>query len=288
MGADVEINPSAYVAAFQQSLVPQALLDAEGHWSALNMALNALLGDEVAIGQPCYTLAAESSLLEAAISRLGEGRRGEPMEIHWCRSSGAEVVSTVRLLPLEDITPSLVLMSVEPVTAHLSIEGGRPSYFDRQTGLASNALFMDRLQQALVRRQRHGTELAVMMLSVDGYAGVGTQFGLPAADQVVLEVAKRLGRCVRRSDTLARLGGDTFGLVLEEVGSSLEAITLAAKICDKVGGEVLWEAISVPVSVSLGLTMAESHQDAWALVRHADQAMYSARSAGGNTYQLWP
>ncbi|MCX7620170.1 MAG: diguanylate cyclase [Acidimicrobiales bacterium] len=161
---------------------------------------------------------------------------------------------------------------------------------DYLTGLPNRPLFNDRLQTAVARHRRFRRGVAVMFCDLDGFKEINDERGHAAGDAVLVEVAKRLKRIVRESDTAARVGGDEFVIVCEGVTDSDELASLAERIIDAVcepidlpGGE------PVRVGISVGIGVAHSRQeqvDPDRLLTLADTAMYRAKARGGNTFRI--
>jgi diguanylate cyclase (GGDEF)-like protein/PAS domain S-box-containing protein len=154
---------------------------------------------------------------------------------------------------------------------------------DALTGLPNRALFEDRLQHELARRARHGVGFSLLYLDVDRFKAINDGHGHDAGDQVLLHLAQRLVRTVRREDTVARLDGDEFAVILagttqrRDVASTLDAMlsALAAPL-RLFDGATHWPSVSVGVA----RCPLDGH-DAQALVRAANAAMYRAKHAGG-------
>ncbi len=161
---------------------------------------------------------------------------------------------------------------------------------DSLTGLPNRLLLSDRLRQAIVRCDRENSRVAICYLDLDGFKEVNDRLGHQAGDQVLLDVATRLSTTVRGGDTVARLGGDEFVILLTDLASD-EECHLAL--------ERLLMACSAPyslddnneeagISASIGVTVFPSdHADPDTLIRHADHAMYVAKQAGKNRYQMF-
>jgi diguanylate cyclase (GGDEF)-like protein/PAS domain S-box-containing protein len=163
------------------------------------------------------------------------------------------------------------------------------AHFDSLTNLPNRVLLADRLQQAMAQDQRRGQQLAVAYLDLDGFKVINDRHGHESGDQVLITLAKRMKEALREGDTLARIGGDEFVVVLidlEDPSASLPMLNrllAAAALPVQVGGRTL------QVSASLGVTFFPQAQDIDAdqLLRQADQAMYQAKLAGKNCYQIF-
>lgn len=162
----------------------------------------------------------------------------------------------------------------------------RMAYHDSLTQLPNRTLLSDRLHQAFARAERTGELLAVCCLDLDGFKPVNDSLGHEAGDHLLIQLAERMNKCLRESDTVARTGGDEFALLLngmlnvEECRTTLERLLSAIRAPYLVAGE------SVTISSSIGYTLFPfDHSEPDTLLRHADQAMYQAKLNGGSCVQ---
>ena len=161
------------------------------------------------------------------------------------------------------------------------------AYHDVLTHLPNRKLFTDRLSQNLTHARRSGKSLAVMFVDLDHFKAINDTLGHTAGDELLLEMARRLKDCVRADDTVARLGGDEFTIVLSELRHPEDAITVADKIITAVQKPLLIAGMPIDVSASIGIALYPvDGNDPESLLRNADSAMYRAKEAGRNTYQL--
>ncbi|MGM9320613.1 diguanylate cyclase domain-containing protein [Deinococcus aquaticus] len=187
------------------------------------------------------------------------------------------------------------LASVVLVQRRLHAELARRAHHDDLTGLPNRSLLLDRLGQALLRLERHGGYCGVLFLDLNGFKDVNDRYGHGAGDELLREVARRLGGCLRSSDTAARFGGDEFVVMLPDVRSAENAGQVALRISEALAGPVRVQLpggaephVTVQVSVSVGLAVAPLHGlHAETLCRAADQAMYRAKR-DGLTVQVAP
>jgi diguanylate cyclase (GGDEF)-like protein/PAS domain S-box-containing protein len=165
----------------------------------------------------------------------------------------------------------------------------RMAYYDPLTRLPNRVLLADRMQLALAQAQRSGALLAVAYLDLDGFKPVNDTLGHKAGDSLLVEVAERLGKCVRAGDTVARLGGDEFVLLICGLSSGSECEAVLARLLARVDSpfEVAGHEIRVTASVGVTLFPQEGGADSDALLRQADQAMYMAKQAGRNRYHFF-
>ena len=160
--------------------------------------------------------------------------------------------------------------------------------YDPLTGLINRFLFSDRLESAIVRARRDESLVALMFLDLDDFKAVNDHYGHATGDALLKQVAKRIVASVRETDSVGRIGGDEFTVILE-TGSRLEdAGQVATKILDAVAEPYLVGNREMRVTASIGIAMYPlDGDDSQSLLRDADIAMYSAKAAGSNNYQYF-
>jgi diguanylate cyclase (GGDEF)-like protein len=160
--------------------------------------------------------------------------------------------------------------------------------YDHLTGLANRALFRDRLDQALARAERNNQRLALMFLDLDHFKSINDTLGHDVGDQLLEEVARRLKSCVRKTDTVARIGGDEFTVILEGITSNQDPIIVAQKIIDKLSPSFILAGQEIFSGISIGITVyPDDGETARELLKYADRAMYRAKDLGCNNYQFY-
>lgn len=157
---------------------------------------------------------------------------------------------------------------------------------DHLTGLPNRHLLMDRLDQVLARARRSGQLLALFYVDVDRFKTINDKFGHAAGDALLKGFAERLNACVRESDTVARLGGDEFVVLLEELQRVEDAHSIARKIIEAMRREFHFGAQALRASASIGVAFTRGGADGEALLKLADVALYEAKGAGRNRYQV--
>jgi diguanylate cyclase (GGDEF)-like protein len=164
----------------------------------------------------------------------------------------------------------------------------RLAHYDALTGLANRSQFRRRLEHALARTQRRGTNAALMMIDLDRFKTINDSLGHQAGDRMLVMVAKRLRACLRDTDKVARLGGDEFTVTLEELGSPDEAASIAQKILEAISKPFAVGRHQLYVTPSIGITLfPHDGADADTLLRNADTAMYKVKAAGRNGYMFF-
>lgn len=162
------------------------------------------------------------------------------------------------------------------------------AHHDPLTGLPNRLLFMDRLKHGIAKAQRHEQMVALMFLDLDDFKVLNDAYGHEFGDQVLAAVAARLAGSVRKSDTVSRLGGDEFTLLMEDVEDLQSVRTLAQKVIELVSQPMEIEGRQVQVGASIGISLHPSDADtADALLRLADLAMYRAKEAGRNCFRFY-
>jgi diguanylate cyclase (GGDEF)-like protein len=158
----------------------------------------------------------------------------------------------------------------------------RLAHYDPLTELPNRSLLTDRFAQERSRARRNGKGLAVVLFDLDGFKEVNDSLGHAAGDALLVEVARRVRECVRASDTVGRLGGDEFLAILPEAARD-GALQVAEKIRAEVSRPYLIAGREARVSASLGVSLHPEHgEDADALMRAADAALYAAKRSGRN------
>lgn len=159
--------------------------------------------------------------------------------------------------------------------------------YDQLTGLVNRTLFRDRLIHAMARSKRLQQPMGLMLLDLDRFKAVNDTMGHDAGDQLLKVVADRLHECVREVDTVARMGGDEFTIILEGFSHEDDLVVVARRITQSLGAPFTIQDQQTSIGVSIGITTypADDHEidD---LLRHADAAMYRAKQRGGNAFEF--
>jgi diguanylate cyclase (GGDEF)-like protein/PAS domain S-box-containing protein len=159
---------------------------------------------------------------------------------------------------------------------------------DALTGLPNRRLLEDRLTQALALSQRNRKQTAVMFVDLDRFKSINDSLGHSAGDVVLKEVSERLVKQLRVVDTICRMGGDEFVVVLPEIKHSSDAANVAAKILETVAQPFVVEGRELHITPSVGISVfPDDGRDAETLIRNADAAMYHAKETGRANYQFF-
>lgn len=173
------------------------------------------------------------------------------------------------------------------ITSHKKREAQmwRQAHYDHLTGLPNRQMFQDRLQQAMEQSQRSGLPFALVFMDLDFFKDVNDSLGHEKGDVLLQEVARRLQECVRATDTVARIGGDEFTVIISDI-SDLSIVERTCRcMLDTIEEPFQLDNNSVSVSASIGITLyPEDGDDAGELLKNADMAMYAAKACGRNQY----
>lgn len=161
------------------------------------------------------------------------------------------------------------------------------AHHDSLTDLPNRIIFYDRLKQALVQARRHDRGVGVLFVDLDRFKPINDSLGHETGDALLKIVADRLVRCVRRTDTIARLSGDEFTIVLQDLDRGQDAGHVAQKVLEAVGqpATVRNQAVLITASVGIALYPFDA-ADPDLLIAQADRAMYRAKKRGGHCYQF--
>jgi len=161
------------------------------------------------------------------------------------------------------------------------------AYHDVLTGLPNRKLFTDRLGQSLNRSRRSSRAVAVMFVDLDHFKTINDTLGHTAGDELLLEMSRRLRECIRDDDTVARIGGDEFTIILSDLRQPEDAAAVAQKILETVQIPLSISGMPIEVTASIGIALFPvDGGDPESLLRNADSAMYRAKESGRNNFQL--
>ncbi len=162
------------------------------------------------------------------------------------------------------------------------------AYHDTLTGLPNRMLFHDRLTLALIHSQRKKQKCAILFLDLDQFKAINDTLGHNTGDHLLQGVADRLRHCVRGSDTVSRLGGDEFNVLLQEIDHAEDAAVIAKKIVASVSYPLVINNNAVQITASIGIAVyPDDGNDTETLLKNADFAMYQAKKRGRNNYQFF-
>jgi diguanylate cyclase (GGDEF)-like protein/PAS domain S-box-containing protein len=288
-----KIARKRYESLFENNGDPVATLDAQGAIERVNLAFCELTGyDEKEVRGVSFASLTGASDRGRVSETLKRAIDGEPQNIETVLlSKGRQDV------PAELITVPIVVSKstvgtyqiVRDITLQKELERELTrALHDHLTGVANRDLFFDRLGHAIHRGQRRGEQVGLLYLDLDGFKSINDSAGHSVGDEVLRDVAARLRSLVRDEDTVARVGGDEFAIVLEDVAEEDGAIVVAQRAAELLSEPFRTNGGSFTVGASVGLAISSPDTTGpEQLVRQADVAMYEAKRRGGNQHKVY-
>ena len=263
------------------------VVDREGNFVFVSAAFENMFGyaPHEVIGTPMVnmvypddrydTLGTVESIISGAIQRGYENRwvrkDGKVVNVLWSARWSEE--HQVRIAVAHDITERKLM------EAQLLYAAGH----DDLTALPNRTLLLDRLQTLLTLADRQQVGLSVLFIDIDGFKDVNDSLGHAVGDLLLQQIAAKLVACVRKSDTVGRLGGDEFLIILNKVNSAEDALLVAEKIREALAELFVINGSSISISASIGVARyPDDGKDPLDLVQSADHAMYKAKNNGGD------
>jgi diguanylate cyclase (GGDEF)-like protein len=249
----------------------------------LNMIQITLLFSLVAIGIAlalALYLARPLNAMARAVQRFAAGEPMAGLPVHRNDEIGY-LASTFQSMAAR------LTARVDELKSHQQILGNL-AYYDHLTGLPNRLLFLDRLKQTLIKAERNRTSFAVIFVDLDKFKEINDTYGHAVGDEVLKIAAGRMQDCIRHADTLARLAGDEFTILLEDLNSPSDAARIAQKIIDYFDEPIEMGMKELKMSCSLGIGIYP--QDGVTvddLLSSADAAMYKAKDQGRNAYRFY-
>jgi len=286
------------------------ILDSQGRFTFINKRVETLLGYKMkdVIGRH-YTDLIHDDDLDKAQFKFNERRTGKRASINIelklkCNKNDQVRNFDNRLLPIEinsvgvyksqDTTDDRKFIGTYGIARDITdrIEAEEiirfQAYHDMLTRLPNRTLLKDRLHQAIAHAKRNKNSLSVMFLDLDRFKVINDTLGHMIGDKLLQAVAMRLRHCLREGDTLARIGGDEFTLLLPAVNSKNDAKIIASKIIKSLKMPFKIDSHELFVSTSIGISQyPEDGQTMESLIKHADIAMYSVKGKGKNGYEFY-
>ncbi|SFU64508.1 putative bifunctional diguanylate cyclase/phosphodiesterase [Pseudoduganella namucuonensis] len=270
-------------------------IDSRARTSFVNPKMAQMLGYaiEEMLDQPLVAFMDDEgrAIMERNIARRQQGI-AERHEFKFMRKDGKELWTTLATNPIFDndgvYLGALALVTDITASRQSSELIWRQANFDALTGLPNRHMLHDRLAHEMKKARREGLLLALLFIDLDQFKQINDKFGHEQGDALLVEAAARITACVRASDTLARLGGDEFVVIVSGLDHVSSAERVAQHIIAALARPFELAGDSGHVSASVGIAFYPSDaSEADELLRHADQAMYAAKSAGRNRYNYF-
>jgi diguanylate cyclase (GGDEF)-like protein/PAS domain S-box-containing protein len=287
-----------YRNAFEQASIGMALMSLKGNCLRVNRSLSSLLGysPEEFHRFNFQTLIHPDAIgkVRAALSQtLKDGTAVQQIEARFIHKGGHEIWALCDISNANYRQPEgeHLIIQVQDITERKRSEELliRNAFHDALTGLPNRALFIDHLQLAIDRTQRREDQIyAVLFIDIDRFKVINDTMGHLVGDHLLVEIARRLESCLRPGDTIARVGGDEFTVLLEDLEDEPEAISIAHRIQKELSASITLDGHEIFNTVSVGIAPSSAGYDSPAhIMRDADTAMYRAKLMGKNRHEIF-
>jgi len=292
------LNTKTLKQIFQLSPIGMTILDLSGSFLSANQSFCEAVGygEYELIGRSFSELThpEDVSLLKSLGDQLLEGDR-QHFQIetrHWSKDEKPlHVGLTVTMVRDGQQRPICFLIQVINLTEQKWMEAqlSHQAFYDELTGLANRALFVNRLEQAVIRLERNASsQCAVLFLDLDRFKVINDSLGHSIGDQLLTALAGRLEACIRRCDTLARLGGDEFSILLEEIDGIEDALAVCDRVHNSLKTPFKLGSYEVFANISIGIVCSSAgYEKSSDLLRNADTALYRAKAQGGACHTVF-
>ena len=214
-----------------------------------------------------------------------------PEEPILTRNKGQRILHTKKVAIHDDIGHPMYLLGISEDITERKQAQERLEFLathDQLTGLASRVVCMDHIDGAMAISRRHGTKTAILFVDLDGFKVVNDTLGHDAGDELLVKVGERLLDGVREVDTVGRIGGDEFLIVLTNMSHPKDIGTIAEKLVESLSQPFALQRDNVTIGCSIGISLYPDHADeAENLIQKADAAMYQVKREGKNGFAFW-
>jgi diguanylate cyclase (GGDEF)-like protein/PAS domain S-box-containing protein len=238
---------------------------------------------------PAYNLYFAPEERQRVMARLRDQKTLSNVELRMRRKDGSPVWILENMTLLDSADGGVIEGTITDITdrkaAQEQVE--YQAYHDVLTGLPNRLLFRDRITVALAHARRSRRGVAVMFLDLDQFKLVNDTLGHTVGDGLLQSAAERLVHCVRADDTVARMGGDEFTILVSDLSDARAAATVAQKVLDSIAKPIDVDGQELFITTSIGISIfPDDGLDTETLLKNADRAMYRAKELGRNNYQF--
>ncbi len=217
---------------------------------------------------------------------------GVDLDIAILHRDGAEIPVNISIRPATIGAQSMYILAIRDIREHKALlnrldAASHDALHDALTGLPNRRLIESLLVQAIASAQRDGRQLAVCYCDLDGFKAINDGYGHQGGDALLVEAAQRMRSSVRQEDAIARLGGDEFVIVLVKLAHADDAELIVSKLIERLSEPYTIKDVEIRVTASVGIAFFPADgAEPNTLIKHADEALYLAKSNGKNQYRI--
>ena len=282
-------NEERYRQLFERNLAGVFRSGLDGRILEVNESMARIFGytREELLSTPAQRLYFTVEERQRMMSRLRDQRTLSNVELRMRRKDDSPVwiLENMSLVEGGEVIEGTMIDISERKAAQEQVE--YQAYHDVLTGLPNRLLFRDRIPVALSHARRSRRAVAIMFLDLDHFKLVNDTLGHTVGDGLLQAAAERLVHCVRADDTVARMGGDEFTILISDLSDARSAATIAQKVMDSMVKPIEVDGHELFITTSIGISIfPEDGMDTETLLKNADRAMYRAKDAGRNNFQF--
>jgi diguanylate cyclase (GGDEF)-like protein/PAS domain S-box-containing protein len=296
--ATLQESEELFRSAFDYAAIGMALVSSKGGWLQVNRSLCEIMGySATELLATSFQKLTHPDDLAHALSNVKQLLKGKiptyQMEKRFIHKQGHEVWALCSVSRVRDANTDNVhlIFQIQDITDRKRAEDRllHDAFHDALTGLPNRALFIDHLKLTIARKQRFEDHMyAVLFLDLDRFKVVNDSLGHMIGDQLLVGIARKLETCLRVGDTVARVGGDEFTILLEDIKDEIEAISIAERIQNELKTPFNLDNHEVFTTVSIGIAPSSvGYDQPDEILRDADTAMYRAKSLGKARHEVF-